>query len=465
MPFWSGISDGFRRIKNWFIGFPEGAAKREFDVTPAISREAMQDINLWFSLYVGQAPWITHDVISLNIPAAICRELARPTLAELQVTIDGAAGEYLTEQFTTAQKRFESALETFLALGGGAFKPYIFNDRILVSYCSPNTFQPTRFDISGDCVGGVFKEGIKSNGQYYVKLESHEFENGRYIIRNRAFESTQSGSIGRPVALNTVPEWADLQDETPIEGLEHPLFSYFRTPRANKLNPDSGVGVSMYADAVELIRQADIQWERLQWEYKSGERKIFGERSQVNIERFGRDRLYAFGPFYSENGDLLHEFSPEYRDSSVYAGFQNILKQIEFNVGLSFGTISDPMSVERTATEITATKQRMYTTIEGIKTNMESALDGLIYAMSVTAGLYGLAPAGDYTVTYDWGDSVLEDETTKQLVIADMRNDVAAGLIRPELYLMRKYNVTEEEAMAMMPNMDTLVTEPQDEVE
>lgn len=462
MPFWSGI---FGRIKNWFIGFPEGAAKREFDVTPAISREAMQDINLWYSLYVGQAPWITHDVISLNIPAAICRELARPTLAELEVTIEGAAGNYLMEQFNTAKKRFQPALETFLALGGGAFKPYIFNDRILVNYCSPNTFQPTRFDISGECVGGVFKEGIKSNGQYYVKLESHEFENGRYIIRNRAFESTQSGSVGRPVALNTVPEWANLQEETPIEGIEHPLFSYFRTPRANKLNPDSGVGVSMYADAVELIRQADVQWERLQWEYKSGERKIFGDRSEVNIERFGRDRLYAFGPFYSENGDLLHEFSPEYRDSSVYAGFQSILKQIEFNVGLSFGTISDPMSVERTATEITATKQRMYTTIEGIKTNMQSALDGLIYAMSVMAGLYGLAPAGDYTVTYDWGDSVLEDETTKQLAIADMRNDVAAGLIRPELYIMKKYGVTEEEARAMMPSMDTLVTENQDEVE
>ena len=462
MPFWGGV---LGRIKNWFIGFPEGAAKSEFDVTPAISREMMTEINLWYSLYVGQAPWVTRDVVSLNIPASICRELARPTLSELEVTIEGAAGEYLMEQFAAAQKRFQSALETFLALGGGAFKPYIFNDRILVSYCSPNTFQPTRFDVSGDCVGGVFKECIKSHGQYYVKLESHEFENGRYVIRNKAFESAQIGSIGRPVGLDTVPEWAALQEEQYIDNIEHPLFAYFRTPRANKTNPDSGVGVSMYADAIELIRQADVQWERLQWEYKSGERKIFGEGSAVNVERFGRDRLYAFGPFWSDNGDLLHEFSPEYRDSSLYSGFQNILKQIEFNVGLSFGTISDPMSVERTATEIQATKQRMYTTIEGIKRNLESSLDGLIYAVSVMAGLYGLAPAGEYTVTYKWGDSILEDTTAKQLAIADMRNDVSAGLIRPELYIMRKYNVTEEEAVAMMPSMDSMVQEEQDEVE
>ncbi len=462
MPFFSGI---FGKLKNCLIGFPEGSVKREFDVTPAITRSEMDEINFWNSLYIGQAYWLTHDVISLNIPASICRELARPTLSELKVTIDGAAGNYLMEQFSNAQKRFQPALETFLALGSGAFKPYIFNDRILVSYCGPNTFQPTRFDISGECVGGVFKEGIKSGEKYYVKLEDHQFENGRYVIRNRAFESTQNGSVGNPVSLNTVPEWADLNEEISVEDIEHPLFAYFRTPIANKLHPDSGVGVSMYADAVELIRQADIQWERLQWEYKSGERKIFGENSQVNIEKFGLDRLYAFGPFYSENGDLLHEFSPEYRDSSVYAGFQSILKQIEFNVGLAFGTISDPQSVEKTATEIESTKQRMYTTIEGIKQNLGSTLDGLIYAMSVMAGLYNLAPAGDYSVTYEWGDSILEDTNTKQLALADMRNDVAAGLIRPEIYIMRKYDVTEAEALAMMPSMEEMVTEEQNEVE
>lgn len=107
----------------------------------------------------------------------------------------------------------------------------------------------------------------------------------------------------------------------------------------------------------------------------------------------------------------------------------------------------------------------MYITIEGIKQNLGSTLDGLIYAMSVMAGLYNLAPTGDYSVTYEWGDSILEDTNTKQLALADMRNDVAAGLIRPEIYIMRKYDVTEAEALAMMPSMEEMVTEEQNEVE
>lgn len=464
MPFWDSL---YGRFKVWLGNlFPSGTAKREFDVTTAVPWEMEGDIALWYNLYLGEPPWKTHDVISLNLPAAICREMTRSTLSELQVTIEGGAmGTYLQQQFDTARFQLYPALETFLAIGGGVLKPFRSKDKLITQYCGVNTFQPTAFNATGECIGAVFKETIKSGGRYYTRLENHKFAAGQYIIENRAFESSQSGNTGNAVEMKNIPEWAELAEEIVVDNVERPLFGYFRTPVANKADPNSGIGISMYADAVELIRQADVQWERIQWEFKSGERKIFGEQSQTNLERFGKDRLYAFGPFFSENGDLLHEFSPEYRDSNLYAGFQNILKQIEFNVGLAFGTISDPMSVERTATEIESTRQRMFTTIEGIKHNLESTLDGLIYAMSVMAGLYGLAPAADYAVTYEWGDSILEDTTTKQLALADMRNDVAAGLIRPELYIMHKYNVTEEEALAMMPSMDSIVQEEESEIE
>lgn len=69
------------------------------------------------------------------------------------------------------------------------------------------------------------------------------------------------------------------------------------------------------------------------------------------------------------------------------------------------------------------------------------------------------------TKDYEWGDSILEDTTTKQLALADMRNDVVAGLVRPELYIMKKYGVTVEEAANMMPKMEDMVTEEESEIE
>lgn len=33
-----------------------------------------------------------------------------------------------------------------------------------------------------------------------------------------------------------------------------------------------------------------------------------------------------------------------------------------------------------------------------------------------------------------------------------MRNDVISGILKPVIYIMKKYGVTEEEALKMMPN-------------
>lgn len=465
MPFWDSL---YSKFKTWWGSlFPSGAANREFDVTTAIPQQMQGDIALWYNLYLGEPPWKTHDVISLNLPASICREMVRPTLSEFQVSIEGGAmAKYLTEQFRNARPQLSPALEVFLALGGGALKPYRFQDKIIVQYCDMRTFQPTKFNSAGECVGGVFKEVIKSGTKWYARLENHKFEDEQYIIENKAFESSQSGSIGNPVDLHSVPEWADVQEEDVLDHVERPLFAYFKTPIANKVDPSSGVGVSMYADAIELIRQADVQWEQLQWEFASGERKVLGEYSQVNMDRFRHDRLYKLGPWHDDaTGSFFYEWSPDFRDSNLYAGFQNILKQIEFNVGLSFGTISDPMSVDRTATEVRITKQRMFTTIEGIKGSFEKTLDNLIYAMSVYASLYGLAPAGDYTVAFEWGDSILEDPDTKrQDMIFDLQL-VSDDIMGRKEFRMKHFGETEEQALAMLPTLEEEVDEGQDEVE
>ena len=148
------------------------------------------------------------------------------------------------------------------------------------------------------------------------------------------------------------------------------------------------------------------------------------------------------------------------RDSAYFNGLNNILKRIEFNCGLSYGTISDPQEVDKTATEIVSSKQRMYSTVNDIQGALESALDDLIYAMSVWAKLARLS-MDKYEVSYNWDDSIVVDKDTE---LASMQADVAAGIIRPELYIMKKYGVTEEEAIKMMPKVEnTLTKSPFDE--
>ena len=459
----SFISGLFGRLKNFI--FPQAVVQREFEVKPVTGLTMERNINLWYAMYINQPPWAIPPVVPLGLPAAICREIARPTLSELAVSIaESTRADYLNEQFQAAQENLLRQLELGLATGGVAFKPYIYGDKILVDGTSAAAFQPTKFDVSGVCVGGVFREKAQVNDKYYVRLEYHSLEGSTYTIQNKAYHSDSSGSVGSAAALNEVPEWADILPEVSIQNVNKPLFAYFKPPQANNVDTDDLTGMSIYGGSVvDLILRADRQWDLIRWEYESGQRKIFMDATEAVARDFDK-RLFEIGPF-SRGGEFFQQFEPSFRDDALYRGLQNILKQIEFQVGLAYGTLSDPMSVEKTATEIRNSKQRMFITIDSIQKALQHVFDTLIYGMDVYATLYNLAPAGGYDVSYDWGDSILEDADAKTQERANDRQDLASGILNDWEYRAKWYGETEEEAKANLPKSEQMVTEPQDEIE
>ena len=461
-----GLVNGIvNTVKRFF--FPQAVAEREFGVSPAVSLTMEQHIGLWYAMMVNTPPWQNCDVKAVGLPAAICREVARPTLVEFTANITGSKrADYLNENFQTAKENFNRALELGLALGGVALKPYIYGDKMLVDVTGAAGFQPTKFDPSGRCIGGVFKDKpVKVNGTYYVRLESHELNGTTYTIKNKAYYSDSSGFVGVDAQLTTIPEWADIEPEVTIENVEGTLFAYFKPPIANTADSNSMCGMSIYGDAatVELIKQADEQWERLRWEYKSSERKVLMDGTSSTADMFNK-RLFEVGPF-SPNGDFFQHIEPQIRDDAIYRGFQNTLRRVEFNIGLSYGDISDPQTIEKTATEIRSGKQRKYVLINSIQTALEHTFDALIYAMDVYASLYSLAPAGDYEAVYDWGDSILDDQETKDKEFARDMQLVSADIMNAWELRAKYFNEDEATAKAALPKMQDMTTEQQNEVE
>jgi A118 family predicted phage portal protein len=461
-----GLVNGIvNTVKRFF--FPQAVAEREFGAFPAVSLTMEQHIGLWYAMMVNTPPWQNCDVKAVGLPAAICREVARPTLVEFTANITGSKrADYLNENFQTAKENFNRALELGLALGGVALKPYIYGDKMLVDVTGAAGFQPTKFDPSGHCIGGVFKDKpVKVNGTYYVRLESHELNGTTYTIKNKAYYSDSAGSVGADAQLTTIPEWADIEPEVAIENVDGPLFAYFKPPIANTADSNSMCGMSIYGDAatVELIKQADEQWECLRWEYKSSERKVLMDGTSSTADMFNK-RLFEIGPF-SPNGDFFQHIEPQIRDDAIYRGFQNILRRVEFNIGLSYGDISDPQTIEKTATEIRSSKQRKYVLVSSIQAALAHTFDSLIYAMDVYASLYGLAPAGDYEATYDWGDSILDDQETKDKEFSRDLQLTSAGVMNPWELRAKYFNEDEDTAKAALPTAQDMVTEQQQEVE
>lgn len=447
--------------------FPRAVAEREFGTSPAVSMTMEQQIALWYAMLVNTPPWQDCNVKAVGLPAAICREVTRPTLVEFTANITGSQrADYLNDGFRLAKENFGKALELGLALGGVALKPYIYGDKLLVDMTGAAGFQPTKFDPTGRCIGGVFRDKpVKVNGKYYVRLESHDLTDTVYTIKNKAYYSDSTGSVGAPAPLEVVPEWADIQEEVTIQNMDGPLFAYFKPPIANTADTNSLCGMSIYGDAatVELIKQADEQWERLWWEFKSGERKVLMDGNTSTANMFDK-RLFEIGAFTAD-GDFYQFLNPELRNDAVYKGFQDVLRRIEFNVGLSYGDISDPQTVEKTATEIRSGKQRKYVLISSIQTALEHTFDALIYAMDVYATLYGLAADGEYKATYDWGDSILDDQENKDNEFARDLQLLNAGIMNDWEFRAKYFNEDEATAKAALPKMQDVVTEAQSEIE
>lgn len=448
---------------------PAGTIEKEFGVRPAASRKMEDNINLWWALYTNHPPWESCDVRPLGLPGAIGRELARHALTEFSVAVSGSArAEYINRQMQLAAAKFGIDLELGLCLGGVCLKPYPDNGRVLVDAFTTK-FTPTRFDGTGKAIGGVFEsDPVRQGKDWFVKLEYHDLqtrEDGStvYVVENKAFRSVSGGGARERVPLDSVKAWDGLSEREELERLDGPLFAYFKPPSANSVEPSSALGVSVYSGpAVDLIWQADEQWQQLRREYKTGKRRMLIDKAVMDVSQ-ADDEIYEYGVFSSK--DFFQFINPEIRDDPLYNGFQRILQRIEFNVGLAFGTISDPQSVEKTATEILAAKQRQFVTEKAIQAAFQSTLDDLIYAMDAWCDLARLAPAGTYSVDYNWGDGVLDDPETKRQDMAMGLSLLNASIIGPAEYRMRYFGEDEKTARKMLPDMEDMTDEEQDEVE
>lgn len=428
-----------------------------------ISDEMTEAIELWSQMYKDKAPWLDDDnTKSLNLPSAIAGELARLATIEMNSEItakessNSERAEYLNEQYQKVIDDIRIVTEYAAALGGLIFKPYIDGENIAVDYVLADEFIPVKYDSASNITAVIFIERIRKGRKNYTRLEYHDLIKEGYYISNTAYVNENGDDLlGYEVPLTEVDEWADLEPEILLTNVEKPLFGYLKMPMANTIDPRSPLGVSVYARAVDLIKEADKQYSRILWEYEGSELAINASMDLFKADNTlpkGKDRLYV--KLDTDQEDFFKEWNPQIRDQSLFNGLNKLLQRIEFACGLAYGTLSDVQLVEKTAEEIKASKQRSYSTVVDIQKAIKNALADLVYAMDVYTSLAELVPAGEYDISFEFDDSLVVDSKTEQAI---MLQEVSAGLIKPEIYLMRRYGVSEEQARKMMPS----VNEPQ----
>lgn len=432
--------------------------KDAIGVEVAVSDKMANEIDLWAKMYKNEPPWKEKNIKLCGLPAAIAGEFARLVTLELKTEVAG--NDFINEEYQAVISDIRKYTEYACAKGGLAMKPYASEGHIEVDMVQADRFFPTKFNSRGEVTAAVFAESLTVGKKVYTRLEYHQHEGTMYHINNKAFVKQDLDNVevlGKEVPLTAVSEWANLQEEVTLKNVKMPLFAYFKIPNANNVDDTSPLGVSVYSRAINDIKEADNQWTRLLWEFEGSELAIdaditlFKKDDKGNYEfPKGKDRLFRMMDL-DDNAEKYKVFAPAIRDENLINGFNAILRRIEFNVGLAYGTLSDPNTVDKTAEEIKASKQRSYSTVSDIQKSLQTALEQLVYAMDVMAQLSGLSGRKKYEMSFDWDDSIVID---KEQELASMQQDAVAGFIRKELYVAAKYGVSEEEALKMMPQQD-----------
>lgn len=451
----------FDKIRSFVRGvirrmFPAKNIKEALDLDTCVSDEMLDRMNLWAVMYRGQAPWCKDPIVSLRKEDGICKEFANVVLNEMEAKV---SVESLDTIFKYAIRDLNENLQSGLALGSFVIKPLGGNK---VEYITADRFIPIEFDARRRLVDVVFVQVKKlADDDYYHRFERHDFdaETGMLTITNTAFHSDSAESIGRRIDLKDVDEWRNLPESMTYAGLEKPDFGYYRNPIKNEID-GSSCGVSIYESAIYQLRNVDVQGARLDWEFESGERAINVDAVALTTRKDPttgqtaqempklNDRLYKGLNLTAD--ELYKEWSPQFRDENIINGLNAYLRQVEFNVCLSYGDLSDVSDVEKTAAEVRVAKKRKYNMVSAIQENLKECLEDLVYALA----FYNSMLRSGYEFMCAFSDSILVDEETER---QQDRQDVAMGAMSLIEYRMKWYNEDEDTAMKNLPEQADLI--------
>ena len=441
------------RIREWMDMHLRGRVKDVFGVK-AISAAATDSlVKRCAAIYAGDPDWLDADehIRTVNMAKSVCEETARLVMLGTSITVGGGTerADWLQRQVDAAYPRLREWVERCCAMGTVILKP----NGADVDMLRPDQFAVVD-ETGGQVTGCVFinRKYEQERERWYTRLEYHRFNgDGQYEISNRCFLGHSEKDDGRPVPIEATP-WAGLEEDVTVEGLERPLFAVLRMPGGNNVDSRGALGLPIFANALEEMRDLDVAYSRMTEEIYDSKRIALIDDRLMDTPAAGKQtdavKLPRWARKVSGIGqeEYYQEIDPALHTEERLAGVNGILGQIGFKCGFSNGYfVFNEKTGMATATQVESDDRRTVQLIKDVRDKLEAAMDGLIYAMDKLADGQELAPAGEYEVTYDFGDITYNREEDR----ARWLSYVLQGMAPAWYFLQRFEGFSEEEAKAL----------------
>ena len=384
---------------------------------------------------------------------------------------DEQANKFIQQQLQDDRftKNFERYLESCLALGGLAMRPYIDGDRVRVSFIQAPVFLPLQSNTQDVSSAAIVTKTIKADGnkqRYYTLIEFHEWSNDKYTVSNELYRSDNQNVIGSRVPLSEIYE--DLEEVVELNGLSRPLFTYLRPPGMNNKDINSPLGLSIFDNAKTTIDFLNTTYDEFMWEVKMGQRRVAVPTQMIKAE-YNQDgenvvvkREFEAGHNVYEqfdSGDIdkgigITDLTTPIRSDDYIKAINEGLALFEMQIGVSAGMFSFDGKSMKTATEIVSENSDTYQMRNSIVSLVEQSLRELIISMLELAKAYklysGEIPEMD-KISVNLDDGVFTDRNAELDYWIKVVN---AGFGTDTMAIEKVLNVTPEKAKKIKAEID-----------
>lgn len=374
--------------------------------------------------------------------------------------------QLLNDRFT---KNFERYLESCLALGGLAMRPYVDDDRVRVSFIQAPVFLPLQSNTQDVSSAAIVTKTIKADGnkqRYYTLIEFHEWSKDDYTVTNELYKSDNQNVVGSRVLLSELYE--DLEEVVELNGLSRPLFTYLKTPGMNNKDINSPLGLSIFDNAKTTIDFLNTTYDEFMWEVKMGQRRVAVPTQMIKTEyNQNGDKVTVKREFEAghnvyeqfDSGDMdkgigITDLTTPIRSDDYIKAINKGLSLFEMQIGVSAGMFSFDGKSMKTATEIVSENSDTYQMRNSIVSLVEQSLKELIISMLELAKAYklysGNIPEMD-KISVNLDDGVFTDRNAELDYWIKVVN---AGFGTDTMAIEKVLNVTPEKAKKIKAEID-----------
>lgn len=458
-----------------------------------VPEEFYTKVQEWKSWYVGDVKGFHrykvrngHNTVrckryTLNMGKKIPEDWANLLMNEkVSITLEGQKEQDFVDRVFDENNflvKSNEMQEAAFALGTVAFIPRVVGmeatetgpipgsaSGIVMDYVTVEHIWPLAWQ-NGIITECAFDSIVTVNGEQYCYLQIHHKVNDLYDIENRIYHY-RNDNVDAELALSDVPGF-ELVPPVVHTGSNRRQFVIDRPNIANNFD-DSPLGISVYANAIDIMKGVDIAYDSYVNEFVLGKKRIMVKPAATEFldgePIFDSDDLVFYVlPEDVQDGAIITPIDMTLRTAEHNTGIQDQLNLLSSKCGFGENHYRFDQGSVATATQVISENSTMFRTIKKHEIILEQVLIELcriILYLGNTAMNAGLNE--DVEISVDFDDSIIED---KQSDFARDMQLLNAGIMNDWEFRSKWMNEDEATAKKMLPKMEDMTTEGENEIE